>query len=116
MTAPAKRDNSSPRDSERISRGIFDYDVIAHHAIRAVVIAYDCSFVLIAHYYPRKRIQINRLTIVSQAAISKKHCSRVLLPKRKPAVGPTEPVTMANSSGVGPRSASDRRLRDGQFS
>jgi|GEM_PF-5062126 len=82
MTAPAKRDNSSPCDSERISRGIFDYDVIAHHAIRAVVIAYDCSFVLIAHYYPREKIQINRVTIVSQAAISKKHCSRVLLPKR----------------------------------
>src|SRR5205807_97579 len=57
MTAPAKGDYRASGEAKSVSCGIFDYDVVAHHAIRAVVVAYYCGVVLIAHYYLRKDVR-----------------------------------------------------------
>jgi len=52
VAASAKRNHRPPREAKLISRQVLDHDVIANNAIRAVINAYDFSFLLIAHRFP----------------------------------------------------------------
>jgi hypothetical protein len=45
MTAPAKGNDSAAREAKSISGGVLNYDVIAGHSIRAVVVAGDICVV-----------------------------------------------------------------------
>jgi hypothetical protein len=49
--AAAQRNHCAASQSKRVSSGVFDDDVIADHAQRAVVIANDCRIILIAHWF-----------------------------------------------------------------
>src|SRR5258705_1095752 len=57
MTAPAKRDHRSSRETECVAGRILNNDVIPKYAIRSVVDAYNLSIILISHQFPPLGIQ-----------------------------------------------------------
>jgi hypothetical protein len=56
VPAAAKRDQGSPRKSERVARNVFDYNVAADDPKRAVVGDYYRLIVLVAHQLPPRHL------------------------------------------------------------